>query len=392
MSRSATECLPDSVVALWPPPARVAVRWSKRDDETGYFVVPSMRNARLIVPIGVPGAERMLVRHAGGPLIRAGRSLWRHAASSRMSARLPVRRMCVQEEPGGIEHHLATELAQEIRIGVLLGPPRPNQKPVLQLFDGFGSTLAFAKVGVTPLAAELLAQETAALRLVTGVRRRTFEAPQVLSSESWRDLPVLVQRALPLAQLRLPPQEPPVTVIAEIAGVAGIAIGPLGASSLGAPVPVADRWFGLDLQPFERLRQRLSTHPSCPLGSWHGDFSPWNMASDGSTTQVWDWERFEQRVPVGLDAAHYRIQHAVASLQEHSIAWQLVTRDVGEVLTACGQAEQHADVVAGTYLVMICRRYVGDAVEGPTPELHRRISWLAGLSAVAAAALEKGKT
>lgn len=144
------ERLPDSVVALWPPPARVAVRWSKRNDETNYFVLPSTRRVRLIVPIGVPGAERMLVRHAGGPLIRAGRSLWSRAAPRRMSARLPVRRMCVHEAPDGIERHLATQLAQDIRIGVLLGPPRPNQKPVLQIFDAAGSTLAFAKVGVTP--------------------------------------------------------------------------------------------------------------------------------------------------------------------------------------------------------------------------------------------------
>lgn len=182
------------------------------------------------------------------------------------------------------------------------------------------------------------------------------------------------------------------TVVAEIAALAGITSGPLSRTALVAAPSVPDRWFGLDLQPFERLRQRLSGHERCPLGSWHGDLSPWNLASDGSTTQVWDWERFEQHVPVGLDAAHYRIQHAVAGRQELPEAWRLATRDVRTVLTACGQAERHADVVAGTYLVMICQRYVGDAVEGPAPELRRRMSWLAGLSAVAAAALEKGPT
>lgn len=390
MSRSPLERLPHSVSALWPPPARVSVRWSTRDDETSYFVLPSLSRPRLLVPVGVRGSDRMLVRHAGGPLTRAARSMWRRAVSSGSTARLPVRRLCVRPDPDGIEHHLATHLPPEVRIGVLVGPPRPNSKPVLQVFDRSGATVAFAKVGVTPLAVKLLAQETSALQLLASEGRRTFEAPRVISADTWRHLPVLLQQALPLAQSQLASHEPPVTVMAEIAGLAGITARPLRTSSLGGPPSLPDRWFGLDLQPFERLRQLLTSHDNCPVGSWHGDFGPWNMATDGTTTQVWDWERFEHEVPVGLDAAHYRTQRAVATLEAPQVAWRLVTRDVSKVLTACGQDERHAAVVGGAYLVSICRRYVCDAIDGPTPALRRRMTWLAAMSAVAAAAIEKG--
>lgn len=386
MSRDAATRLPESATALWPSPARITLRQSPHSDEIAYFVIPSSSKPSLLVPVGVPGAERMLVRYGGGRLRQAARSMWRRVVRSETSARLPVRRLCVRQDPDGIEHHLAARLGADVRMGVLLGPPRANAKPVLQLFDALGTTVAFAKVGVTPLAAELLAQETWALKLVGSDRRRTFEVPRVIAADSWRNLPVLIQQALPLAQSQLAPQEPPVQVMAEIAGLGGITTRPLGANWLAEPLPGRDGWFGLDLQPFELLRQRLTRHEHWPVGSWHGDFGPWNMATDGSITQVWDWERFEQEAPVGLDAAHYRTQRAVADLHEHSVAWRSVTGDVAKLLAACGQDKRHTAVVSGAYLVSICRRYVHDAVDGPTPALRRRMDWLAGLSAVAAAA------
>ena len=313
--------------------------------------------------------------------------MWGHTVSGAASDRIPVRRLCVRPDPDGIEHHLAGQLATGIRMGVLLGPPRANAKPVIQLFDREGATVGFAKVGVTTTAADLVRRETSALKLVAARPRRTFQAPYVISADRWRQLPVLIQQALPLAQCGLAPHEPPVAVMAEIAGLTGISVTPIATTSVVAALPIPGDWFGLDLAPVHLLRRRLLTADVCPIGSWHGDFGPWNMATDGSTTQVWDWERFEQQVPVGFDAAHYRTQRAVATGQDPLAAWQLVTRDVAQVLTATGQSAQHAAVVAGAYIVSICRRYVCDSIDGPTSALRRRIGWLTRLGVVATAAL-----
>ena len=44
------------------------------------------------------------------------------------------------------------------------------------------------------------------------------------------------------------------------------------------------------------------------FGAWHGDWTPWNMASTAGGLLVWDWERFATGVPVGFDALHYWLQ------------------------------------------------------------------------------------
>ncbi len=41
------------------------------------------------------------------------------------------------------------------------------------------------------------------------------------------------------------------------------------------------------------------------FGSWHGDWTPWNMASAQGLLYVWDWERARRDVPVGIDLMHF---------------------------------------------------------------------------------------
>src|SRR5690606_5908253 len=43
------------------------------------------------------------------------------------------------------------------------------------------------------------------------------------------------------------------------------------------------------------------------LGTAHGDWSPWNMATADHRIVVWDWERLRLRVPIGWDAVHYAV-------------------------------------------------------------------------------------
>jgi len=42
-----------------------------------------------------------------------------------------------------------------------------------------------------------------------------------------------------------------------------------------------------------------------PFGSWHGDWTPWNMTRVDGSLFVWDWERAEGPVPIGLDLVHF---------------------------------------------------------------------------------------
>lgn len=43
-----------------------------------------------------------------------------------------------------------------------------------------------------------------------------------------------------------------------------------------------------------------------PFGAWHGDFGPWNLAYTSSVPMIWDWERYADNVPAGMDVVHYQ--------------------------------------------------------------------------------------
>src|SRR5262249_34828417 len=59
---------------------------------------------------------------------------------------------------------------------------------------------------------------------------------------------------------------------------------------------------------------------SLTFGAWHGDWSPWNMASTTGGLLLWDWERFASGVPLGFDALHYWLQSEVGPRHRDPLA------------------------------------------------------------------------
>ena len=86
------------------------------------------------------------------------------------------------------------------------------------------------------------------------------------------------------------------------------------------------------------------------VGSWHGDWTPWNMARRGPRVLVWDWERFETGVPVGLDWWHHQVQTATRA---RGIAVDVVLAALGR----SGAGEGTQGLVAGLYLLALSTRY-----------------------------------
>lgn len=390
---SPARSLPPEVAALWPPSTRARLARRGGAGSLEYFVAPAGRRPRILVPRAVKRADRMFVRHGGGLLERAVWDAWRRGQRSGLTGRLPVTRLVVDATPDGIESYLAAALAQPVSIGVLLGPPRANRKPVLQIFAADGATIGFAKVAMSELTRELQATEAAALQRLQGMTTSTFRSPRVLHHGTWNDLSILVQEALGSAQSRQAPVEPPLDVMVEIAAAAGISSATLtGDPYLDevAPQP-GDDWLGIDVSALRRLHDRIADPADgrpLAFGSWHGDFGPWNMGRDGATIEVWDWERFSTRVPVGLDAAHYRAQVSLAKEESPESSWPRMVRDVEAVLAASGIDTSDATRVAACYLLAICARYRHDAGDAPTPALRRRMSWLADTADIAAARVE----
>ena len=86
---------------------------------------------------------------------------------------------------------VAAELGRplhELVVGVHLGPPRANRKPVLAVADRHGTLLAFAKCGVDPLTDRLVAHEAAALRHLAVVAEREARAVHRADADRVRPL------------------------------------------------------------------------------------------------------------------------------------------------------------------------------------------------------------
>jgi hypothetical protein len=363
------------LAALWPPPAEVRAVRVPRGPGSDYLAVPSAHAPRLLVPTDVPGADRMLARHGGGRATRLARGALRLAHRTGLASWVPMPRLRVTADPSGIERHLGAVLGRPVRIGVLLGPPRANIKPVLQVFDRDGSVLAFAKVATSPLTVPLLETEAATLSMLAGRTMPDVVTPALLDLGSWRDMLVLVQQALPSAQSGRQPTALPTAALAEIAAVRGLRGARLETSAFWRRVADVgpDRWHDVDVSAFSRLRAAIDPGTECLFGAWHGDFGPWNAAWGAGALEVWDWERFDADVPAGLDGAHWRVQLALGT--DPVAAWHAACRDVSDVL-AHEQGRSDARLVAACYVLAIWARYRHEAAESATPALCARVRWL----------------
>ncbi len=394
---------------LWPAPASARPTWSPFGDGVDYLAVPSPRRPRLLVPVDVRGADRLLLRHGGGRRTRAGRAAWRTAQRSGLARWAPVPRLRVVPAADGIEAYLSQVLGQPVRIGVLLGPPRANLKPVLAIYAGDprapGRVLGFAKVATTQVTAPLLAAEAAALRLLARSPVAGVVAPQLMHHGTWGERDVLVTSALPLAQTGRRPSRISTDVVAGIARVDGLAEQPLLRSDFwrehAGAVELPAGWRGVDATPLRRMVDAVPD-VTCLMGSWHGDLGPWNAARGTNHVEIWDWERFATGVPAGLDAVHWPVQVALASGASPGQAWQSVRESVGECLDSLQRTDSlpHPEslqrsrsdpaVVTAAYLLAVLDRYRRDAAEAPTPALLGRVGWLCELADVVASALEEG--
>jgi len=304
-----------------------------------------------------------------------------------LSGWIPLPRLVVHPDAAGIEQHVAAAVGQPVRLGVLLGPPRANIKPVLQAFGSDGQVIAFAKVALTSVTTPLLATEAAALRRLAKKSVPGIVAPELLDLGTWRTHPVLVQRALPSAQSGRQPTVLPTDVLAALAASGDLRRTTLAGSAFWKRIsqPGPHVWQGIDVSALGRLRDALDARTECLFGAWHGDFGPWNASWGTDGLEVWDWERFDPDVPAGLDAAHWRVQ--LDAMTDPARAWHSMCGDVREVLAAMEDGT-HPGVVAACYLLEIWTRYRHDAADTATAALRSRVQWLCRVAESALTTLE----
>lgn len=309
----------DVLVAEVPPPGYRSV--------LAFRALPNARHPYLLMPLDSRATAAGSVHHIGNPLKRRMR-----LAESALSLSFQVgigQRVLNQQlhvcVPEGIEMDAPTLIDRarglvgrhDLSAAVILGRDRPNRKPVLKLLDPHGEPVAFAKVGWNEVSRALVSHEAGVLTALQTAGRRpvSFQVPSVIGFDRGETVDLLLVTPVPQASgLRGgPPSDVPMRATREVAVGGGVSWDTLDASPYWASLrdrvtdssADAGNLIGTDqVRAFEQLEATYRSR-EVPFGSWHGDWTPWNMTRVDDSLFVWDWERAEGPVPIGLDLMHF---------------------------------------------------------------------------------------
>ncbi|MGF1600286.1 MAG: hypothetical protein ACFCVK_25875 [Acidimicrobiales bacterium] len=294
-----------------------------------YVARPATGPVELLIPAR-PAAVAVGALHRTsddrGRAQRLSASLARRAAGLGALPLAPGRRL--ELPPYELVDELGRALGEDdVVAAITLGPRRRNRKPVLQLLRPDGQTVGFAKVGWSHLTGALVANEAEVLRLVAGHLPPIVAAPRVLHRRRWRGAEVAVTTPLPLAGRRRRSAVSPYDVMTAVARVGR------RRAAVAELAPVAE-WTGYGLGRHVDLDRLLERHGGVELdvGLWHGDLTPWNMATVDDAVAVWDWEFAGLDRPAGFDALHRRFERLRRGRMDAGTALRTVIATAHEIV------------------------------------------------------------
>src|SRR5215813_12604843 len=391
---------------LWPPTAEMtlyggahgwpqitgavrprALGGNLRAEGRDFVLIPGVRHPRLLVP-AVPRAAAAALRQYGQPRSWAARmgvaAFALGLASGLGGTLLGVRvRVTAPPEAESIESYLKSVFSPDIRVSIRLGPARANRKPVLQLHATSGEPVGFVKIGFNPLTRELVRAEAASLAWLERAGLDGISVPRVLHHDQWHGLDVLVLSSLPVWQRRRVLTSAQLSAaMGTVARVGGLQQGAHASDAylrqLRERLDSADR--GAERTALLAALDTLAASGGCAgltFGTWHGDWSPWNMASTTGGLLVWDWERFATGVPVGFDALHYWLQSEVGPQHRDPLAAATdVLEHAAALLAPFGIDVVHARLTAALYLTDVATRYLVDRQAQAGAPLGAPGTWL----------------
>ena len=237
---------------------------------------------------------------------------------------------------------------------------------------------------MSPLAQDLVRDEGHTLRLLAGAGLEQVIVPSVmLEGELEAACRCSCSVVFPLNERRVPlPARQRWAAITEIAGVRGWERAPLAGGRYLATL--RERVARADATPDrERLSaaiDRLATGSggtALTFGAWHGDWSPWNIASTRHGLLVWDWERFGLGVPFGYDALHNRLQRETApGRTDPLLAARECVTGAAALLEPLGVDVSEARLTALAYLAELTARYLVDRQADLGGRLSAASAWL----------------
>jgi hypothetical protein len=365
-----------------------------------FTVLPNLRHPRLLVPTKTVRAARTALRQYNdgmSQLARIRKAAIGNALGVGLGRLVGSRLHVIPGIDPTTDPLLADELEdlfgeRRLEIAVFFGEQlRPNRKPVLQVMTERGDVLGYAKVGWNPLTKRLVANEADALRSMMASPPTTFRVPRLLGETQVGDLRITVVSPFPHSLLRRGAlgATAPYAATREVASRGGIEPGTLVGSDYERElrrriesVPDVGRRERL-ARLFDLVRSE-DADAVLTFGSWHGDWTPWNMSRTRTGLVVWDWERSGRPVPVGLDVVHHRFQFRWRGGRESVVEAGAAARtESSETLVRLGVSEPNHELLLRLYLLELMVRFeegreTGQAVSPTSMEIERTIhSWVA---------------
>lgn len=365
----------ETIRMLYPEPW-TATKSRVRDgrEHRGYLFVPNTSSARMIVPAGPPGLLAATMRRytpGGRPSVRMKRlAFGAFAASGLAGIGWPYRLyLAGAPDADSLERWLERRLGlPPCRLAIRLGRPRANRKPVVQVLDRNGVVRAYVKIGHDALNTSLVATEAGVLARLERAGLRGVRVPRVLAHDEWNGLRLLALEPLPVSRAVADP-----AVVRDAAEQ--IAASTVrrharwrGSSFRGRLVTAIEAGGGR-LAPLNTVVETLDrTDPVIEFGAWHGDFNPGNFAAGPDGLLVWDWERYENDVPVGFDMLHLTIH------REITVNGREPREVAAEVLAGAGAPIGTEG--ARLYLAWLACRYVADGQDRAGARLGEVERWI----------------
>lgn len=372
------------IETLWPGGPLPDEPQGRTGPATGqtFLAVPGGRSPSLLLPAERNAAAAAL-RAYGGHGSRLSSLRTRVAGgvmASGLGALLFRDRLTVSGGGDTISGELERILGVPVQVALRAGPPRANRKPVLAVVDDQARVLAFAKIGTSPLAERLVRAEGETLRRLGSIGTGTVRAPRAVHIGMWREMALLVQEALPIQSSRPVGTAALLCLVRDLSQAFGTTTVEWGLSEHARRV--RDRL--TKLCPGEATSELLAAldilearEQPVPMGSWHGDLTPWNCAYGDGSVLVWDWERFETDVPVGFDLLHFRLQGSLARAGATSRQQpDALVATAASHLTALGLTPEQAAFTAVAYLMEIATRYLIDDQAGAGAGVGEVERWL----------------
>lgn len=366
---------------VWPGTDRTAIVRTGRPARGArdYVVLPSASSPRWLLPAGAPHTAGALEGQGSGPTRRLAARGLALAHRTGIIHRLPLRRLRVLDSEENSLVGLLREALGDVDVAVRLAAWDHARGLVVRIFDTTGGTVAFGRMGIDDHGEAAVRAERHGLERAAGLCLRSVVLPAVLGSHDWRGRDVLLVTPLTPFGRQPPASEIPVTAMLELANAGGARTASLLGSGWWSSV--LDRIAGVEVT---RLRAELDSarralesagEVHVPLGAWHGDWTPWNMAWRGPRVLLWDWEHFAEDVPVGFDLLHHAAQHARVS-QGTDVATERAWRTLADALLRehVGLAGADADLVVLAYLLEVNLRYVLDR-QGTSASEAVRLGW-----------------